>query len=642
MPSLSATVREQLRSPSSRERARAAAALRHQPGNEAVRELLRLLGDQRSEVAYQAAQSLVDMDDPRAAEGVAGLFGSENSALRNLAFDILVRMGDKALVPVVEKVADPDRDVRKFAVDALAGMRLVAAETPLIRALFDPDNNVAMAAAEALGNLGASRATPHLVECVHKGPWLNYAAIKSLGQIGGEEALNALLEVDDHEDRIVLYHTIDALGRIGDPRATDKLIGLFESGDPALRPPVIQALSAVLDTADEAVVNRAGMRMKTEQMLDLLEDTNPAVIRGTITLLGLFGASKAVPALARLYREGNASLFKNLEQALIRIGSRETGPLVRVLEDPAQPESVKLAVLDCLARLKDTSVQPVLLEYLTTSSDTMKAGVLRTLGHIGTPDVLPILVKELNSDQEDVREGAVDGLEHMHDPAAVPALLTLAGDPSPTIRKKGAACLQTFGPELWSDTVKDLFRSHDPRKRCFVLDMLTPTTSMRFEEEILELSTHADESVRQKGTALLGSLGTDRAFDALVAALQDPLPAVRIAAVRALQSYPKRTQTPDLLLQTAGNDPDPWTRYEAVRMMGTLGLAGYLSELTELMRDAQDLVRTGILDVFGMLGGADHLPLVTAWLETGTEPVRESASDALTLIHSRTDQGRDA
>jgi HEAT repeat protein len=87
--------------------------------------------------------------------------------VKETAVDALGRIGEVAVVPLIQALADPDPGARTQAARALARIGPAAKEAvpELMRCLDDPDEEVRQAAARALGQIGpaAAPAVPALV-----------------------------------------------------------------------------------------------------------------------------------------------------------------------------------------------------------------------------------------------------------------------------------------------------------------------------------------------------------------------------------------------------------------------------------------------------------------------------------------------
>jgi hypothetical protein len=176
--------------------------------SEALACLVERLGDPDWRVRKSTVQRIAERPDPddSARKLIAALGDGENPGRRNSAVEALVAIGAHAVAALVSACEDDDADVRKFVVDALAGIGSDAATTALCARLTDADPNVRAAAADALGAVG--------------GP----AARAALRRIA----------VDAAQDPLVRFSAIHALDTLEEPMRADELVGVL--GDPMLGP----------------------------------------------------------------------------------------------------------------------------------------------------------------------------------------------------------------------------------------------------------------------------------------------------------------------------------------------------------------------------------------------------------------------
>jgi len=120
---------------------------------EAVPHLANRLGDEVWRVRKAAVERLVRcIGHPPVQEIlIASLADGEDPGRRNSAFEALVACGSRMTSRLVEELENPDVDVRKLAIDALAGIADPASKGALVRMISDPDTNIRAAAVEALG-----------------------------------------------------------------------------------------------------------------------------------------------------------------------------------------------------------------------------------------------------------------------------------------------------------------------------------------------------------------------------------------------------------------------------------------------------------------------------------------------------------
>ena len=93
--------------------------LREYPYPASFRILKKLLSDNHGDVVHEASRSLIHIGNKEAAETLIPLLRSQDVKLRNLAVDLIARIGAPAIGLVTELLQDRDKDVRKFGVDIL-------------------------------------------------------------------------------------------------------------------------------------------------------------------------------------------------------------------------------------------------------------------------------------------------------------------------------------------------------------------------------------------------------------------------------------------------------------------------------------------------------------------------------------------
>ncbi|TVR55341.1 MAG: MFS transporter [Spirochaetaceae bacterium] len=125
--------------------------------------------------------------------------------------------GDLAIEEILDRVRDPDGDVREEAVRALGRLRSLAAFDALIQEIGDAGSSTRVAAARALGRIGDQRAIPALIDAFETGSEeLKEACITALGEIGGDDSIRKILDLfhDSPTDR-VFAGSVSAASRLG-------------------------------------------------------------------------------------------------------------------------------------------------------------------------------------------------------------------------------------------------------------------------------------------------------------------------------------------------------------------------------------------------------------------------------------------
>lgn len=151
------------------------------------------------------------------AQCIAPYITDSNIEIRNLAGEILIKLGLQVAYVLLPYLNEPDPDVQKFACDIIA---LVENKDPeVLQAiavlLDDSDSNVRTAAIDAFGKLGAEEYIDTLIDIYERDEELQPYIIHSLGLIGSERAQSFLLNILSHPDEFAQIAAIDALALCG-------------------------------------------------------------------------------------------------------------------------------------------------------------------------------------------------------------------------------------------------------------------------------------------------------------------------------------------------------------------------------------------------------------------------------------------
>ena len=259
-------------------------------------------------VRKAAAGVVGHRSDPGLSERLIAALGHEEAQIRACAAVALGGEADQgALDALLLALNDPVAEVRTAVVQMLGALGGGRATDSLARRLTDASPTVRWQAALALVRLRDTRARDPLMDALEHGDQRSInEALEGLGILGDGQALALLLalaRIDPADPAPVLEtmpgrerkvverllssrraDAVEALGRLGDPRAIEPLLEML-----AMRPSytIIRALSMLGD-------NRA-----VEPLLGLV-DNQDAVIRYSVyEALGQLGDVRALPALRR-------------------------------------------------------------------------------------------------------------------------------------------------------------------------------------------------------------------------------------------------------------------------------------------------------------------------------------------------------
>lgn len=205
-----------LKDPAPEVRRAAVHALSEFEDQAAVPALIAISKDDDLEVRRRVAEALGQLENPVAIDALTSMTKDPDSEVRANAVESLQHFHDQKLLPVfVASLKDSSAHVRQHAADALGSFEnLKTAPRALIDALADPNRDVRKEAAQALANIGDEAAVPALKKLVGDGDAsTRRTAVEALKEIGGADALQALMALLKDPDPEVRKTAAEALGK---------------------------------------------------------------------------------------------------------------------------------------------------------------------------------------------------------------------------------------------------------------------------------------------------------------------------------------------------------------------------------------------------------------------------------------------
>lgn len=210
-----------------------------------VEHLARLLRDPSVAVCEAAVDALVLIGGEPAARSVLPALESDDPRERNAACEVLRGVGVDAVDPIGEILDTASDDVKLFAIDVISALPGTNRSLELSRFLSDTNPNVVTSAVIALGQLGDSGATSALIQTLGSNSWVDCAIARSLGQIGGTEAIVTLCGLLNHSEEAVVYAAAQGLGECGDLRVVADLEALAVHSNPIVVSGAAEAVALI-------------------------------------------------------------------------------------------------------------------------------------------------------------------------------------------------------------------------------------------------------------------------------------------------------------------------------------------------------------------------------------------------------------
>lgn len=577
---------EQARSTDPDARQKAAYLVAHGVDDRDYPLMFELLGDKDWRVRKTIVDGFVRDPQPEVINGLLdALADSENAGKRNSATEALIRIGDAAIGPIVDRLRiETDVDVRLSLVNLLGDLRSSDAFDVLIEALEgEPDINVSSSIVSSLGKYHDAAALPHLLRVLQREDlWLKFHAIEAFGEIGDRAALPAILPL--YNEKSLRKPVLEAIGKIADVGTVSFLLRII-SAEEKLNLTALRALVRIAETSKPKIVEEAERLLIQRKFRES------------------FPESKIDPLIEHLRstpkRDVRAFIIKFLGWSA---DARALPVLMTCLEQPDSAETASQALIDF-----GSGAVPAVLEALRAAEeDEIIALLLRVLNVVGGSDAGPNILPLLDHENAMIRRLAIETLGEILDPQSADYLLAKLDDSDVASQQAAVnaiSALVAAFPEMKARVLTKIRRLlQDPSvpMKLNSLSVFVDIQGEGYHDELLLASKDSDPVIRQKAISLMGRFSEERFADPLVLSLADEATAVRLAAINAIVRH-KPAQGLEPLISALG-DSDIWIRTAAAQALGEYRHPDAIEPLVHHLDHDLPPVRIAAIDALGKSG----------------------------------------
>jgi HEAT repeat protein len=595
-----------------------------------------------------------------------------DSRRRNAAMDALATGGARSVPALVRGLRHSDCEVVMFSAGVLARTGSPAAIPHLVSLLDHEDINVVQQVIEGLAQIRTTLAVDALMKVLDRDPWLRFAAVHALGEIGDHRAVPALAPLIDDES--VRGAVIRAMGKIGSPEALAVLFRVVrESHDTSTFAECLRAIGEALEVqpnqealqniaawAELASPSSARLHERLEQVLASdgggggMDGEEPDARHSAATIVK---ALRLRPLYTTLVLAGrDPTLREVLEFSAVSIGE-EIVPMLRAgLESPNA--AVRMLACECLGALGNVPAAAQIERLIEDADGRVRAAAVNALMRLGCDGAIPVMGKCLIDPELIVREATVAAfccmdveivagtLRALVEAPAFPrrtALTIVRGNPhrgyhafilacladdSPPVRRAAVEALARQPTVDVVGTLEPMLQDADPEVRRAVVSILGGFRSRRVKQ-LLTNQAETDPSSLVDAVQALGKLGEATVVPFLVALFdrEGTATVAKIAIIEVLKEI-RDPATEPFLARQLGN-PDPALRRAAVLALGATRSPNALRQLVSVARDPDETVRSVVAAVLGSSGNAQAVDALTRLSHDPIRPIAALARQAL-------------
>jgi cyclophilin family peptidyl-prolyl cis-trans isomerase/HEAT repeat protein len=435
-----------------------------------------------------------------------------------------------------------------------------------------------------------------------------------------------------------------AVGHVGLPDGVDPLVSLLADSDAEVKQMAAFALGLI------------GDRRARDPLVAALGDPSPLVEGSAAEALGLVGDASSADAIAAMLSKivqagglaspsaaDDADARRDTPDAAFRLG---VYALVRlkaydqlagaVLDSAGQPRVRSAAVAFALERLADKRALPALTMLARESDPYTRAFAVKGLGALKDRAALPVLMPLLSSGERSVLIETIRALGRIGDRSASAPLMKFitTANTDPQVRVEAVAALGGLHDASTGDTLIDLLTDPMPVMRIAALRSFASLNRDDFVIILSGLDPDANWSVRAALANVLATLPPETGLARVNQMLADDDQRVIPSVLAALVAL-HDPRAAEILLEKANAD-DPMVRAAAATGIGELKPAGGAQALADAykygQRDSMYSARTAALAAIVKYGAADAAPLLRSALADKDWAVRVRAAMLLKQV----------
>jgi HEAT repeat protein len=269
----------------------------------------------------------------------------------------------------------------------------------------DPDCIYRREAALAMGYIGDAAAIPYLESALKNDDVeIMMAAAESLGKIGGEQAVEALLSNLGHHSTAVRKAIVDALNK-NHAIQLDPLLTLLESPDPLVKESAIRLLPGndLAKKEQDKVV---------PLLLEAVGSGNERIRRTAVETLTFFDDPQIPSAIAGALQEGEPELRAAAVRSLGNLNPEFALPLLYEALDDLDPW-VRMYACRTIVKFKAEESLVFILPLINDEMAPVRAAAAEALGQLGGETAVNPLKKLLVDKEPVVQQAAESSLERI-------------------------------------------------------------------------------------------------------------------------------------------------------------------------------------------------------------------------------------
>ncbi|HPN36872.1 MAG TPA: hypothetical protein PL041_00625 [Melioribacteraceae bacterium] len=416
-----------------------------------IKQLTGRLADPDKGVRDAVSFALINLDSPVIGELVVPFVSSTDISIRNLAGEVLLKKGLSVVDSMLGYIDKGDDDDKKFVIDILGLIGDLKPASKISEVLRQTENeNVVLACIEALGNIKCETAVPQIISFYEVSELYGPTIIEALGKIGGNEALNFIMDKYDTVDELTKFSMIESIGLIGDAESFFKLLSDLKNLSGPTAWAAIETLNTLKDNFqldvpfDEHIKNA---------VLKTLIEADVRFKRAASNLITVFNDKEVIEVCLKIYGEDqeiddniktkfieNAKVFYSKLPNYIKQNPTNLKELLDLFKEILEIEGGN--ALREVSQIEFYNLTEIFTLNLDNPAEEIRRTCIEMLFYLNPETAFMFLDTIINDNNMWNKMRVVEILEYFDDPRGIEAIKKLAEDPEEMVSEKAKILLQ--------------------------------------------------------------------------------------------------------------------------------------------------------------------------------------------------------
>lgn len=551
---------------------------------------------------------------------------TKDPAWQSFVINVAYKLKNPAkIVHIIGKLTKQG-ELRRFAIRAIGDVGGDAALNYLANALEDKEEEIWSESITSLLKIADKKALTILVNALadHTNLVLAHEIAKGLSKKSKNPYLITIISnMLPKADVYTKRYVVEIVSEFKNQKAIEILLNVIKEDHELTRTIAIEALGNIV--SDGKSLKQVEMEKIVDILMELLKHEDNSVKISAAKSLGAIGCDKAVEPLLKLLSEGDREVRTGVVEALGMIGGMDIfDHLAKILRSEMHSLPIRKRVIASLGLIGSHKAITVLVEALDREEYRGKKYIIGALRAIDPDRCLPVLVKTLQKDHLDPAS-IVETIGALKSSSAIEPLVEYLWKNPGKCDKAIVSAIGNIGGPQARETLLEILKKGDSRLKFDTIGALGQMKDKKCVRHLISYLKGSDTKLCEQSIIALGEIGDPKSVEALVETLRRAQSSSMRSNIAVALGLIDGDRVIDPLVVLL-NDKDGNVREMAANSLGLTGSGRAVTPLLKSLADIQCMQteKGARLSVIRALGKIENMRAVLPLINVLQTEIKKS------------------